>query len=42
MAELPDDPAFRRRLKAHRDSWNRASRPPGIVEPGPGQESVWD
>ncbi|MEO1659052.1 MAG: DUF427 domain-containing protein [Pseudomonadota bacterium] len=42
MAELPNDPAFRARLNAHRASWAKAPRPPGIEVPGPGQESVWD
>jgi uncharacterized protein (DUF427 family) len=42
MAELPDDPAFRRRLKEHRESWRFARRPAKIETPGPGQESVWD
>ncbi|MEO1040890.1 MAG: DUF427 domain-containing protein [Pseudomonadota bacterium] len=42
MAELPEDPSFRARLKAHRDSWARAPRPSRIDVPGPGQESVWD
>lgn len=42
MAELPDDPAFVRRLKEHRESWRHARRPARIETPGPGQESVWD
>ncbi len=42
MAELPNDPDFVRRLKAHRDSWKMAPRPSSIEVPGPGQESVWD
>jgi uncharacterized protein (DUF427 family) len=42
MAELPDDPAFIRRLKEHRDSWRFSRRPSKIEVPGPGQESVWD
>lgn len=42
MAELPDDPAFIDRLKAHRASWSRAQRPAVIETAGAGQESVWD
>ncbi|MEM7741901.1 MAG: DUF427 domain-containing protein, partial [Pseudomonadota bacterium] len=42
MAELPQNPAFRARLKAHRDGWVTAPRPTHIEQPGPGQESVWD
>ena len=42
MAELPDDPIFRARLKAHRESWKGARRPAKIERPGPDQESVWD
>lgn len=42
MAELPDDPAFVRRLQAHRASWKNAVRPRRIETPGPDQESVWD
>ncbi|NNU17239.1 DUF427 domain-containing protein [Parvularcula sp. ZS-1/3] len=42
MADLPDDPAFRRRLQEHRESWQFSRRPPRIETPGPGQESVWD
>lgn len=42
MADLPDDPVFRRQLAEHRGSWASRPRPAGIVQPGPGQESVWD
>jgi hypothetical protein len=40
MADLPNDSAFIRRLKEHRDSWRFARRPSKIEVPGPGQESV--
>ncbi|MCQ8184125.1 DUF427 domain-containing protein [Parvularcula maris] len=42
MADLPDNPAFIRRLAAHRESWMDAPHPAHIETPGPGQESVWD
>ena len=42
MSDLPNDPGFRRRVKAHRASWRFAERPAEIEVPGPGQESVWD
>lgn len=42
MTDQTLDPAFLRRLNAHRAGWANARRPANIEVPGPGQESVWD
>ncbi|MCM8558000.1 DUF427 domain-containing protein [Sphingomicrobium sediminis] len=39
---LPPKDLLLARVKANRDGWNLAFRPPGLEAAGPGQESVWD